>query len=129
MLWENVFVTDENNVAAILEMHPSLVIQSQNGNVYKGIASNVKNSCPGISNAFTDAKYSFNFEIEKSAGMYRVTISKLKILQTGKKQSLPVENYVLEKGVIKHNAASDLSCLDALFNRIFSATAFLKNKP
>lgn len=131
VVWENVFVTGETNIASILEKHPSLTILSDKGNIYKGVARNVKNSCPGTSDAFVDARYDFNFEIERSAGMYRVTISNLKILPAGKKQYIVAENYFLEKSEIKSTFQSqtDLQCLNAFFNRIFTATSLLKNKP
>lgn len=131
VIWENVFVTSETNIASILEKHPSLTIISDKNNIYKGIARNVKNSCPGTSEAFLDARYDFNFEIERSAGMYRVTISNLKILPASKKQSVTAESFFLEKGEIKNTSPgqTDLQCLDALFNRIFTATSLLKNKP
>jgi hypothetical protein len=131
VVWENVFVTNETNIASILEKHPSLTIQSDKDNIYKGIARNLKNSCPGTSEAFIDARYDFNFEIEKSAGMYRVTIFNLKILPTGKKQPLIAESFFIEKGEIKNTSQNqvDMQCLDAFFNRIFTATSLLKNKP
>ncbi|MGV3459166.1 MAG: hypothetical protein ACO1N9_01800 [Flavobacterium sp.] len=131
VVWENVYVTDEADVAAILERHPGLTITSQKGNIYTGTATNIKNSCPGSTPALVDAKMNFNFEIEKSAGMYRVTIKKIRVLPTGKnKKAAYAEQYFIEKGELKSGAqtATDLSCLEAMFNRMFTATNLLKNK-
>lgn len=131
VIWENVFVTGETDVASILEKHPSLTITSHKGNKYKGVAKNVKNSCPGISESFIDAQYNFSFEIERSAGMYSVTITKMKVISSVKNKTTNIETYLLEKGSIKTDThtVTDLSCLDALFNRMFTATNILKNKP
>lgn len=131
LVWENVFVTGETDIASILEKHPSLTILSDENNIYKGVAKNVKNACPGTSETLIDARYDFNFEIERSAGMYRVTVANLKVVPAGKKQVVAVESFLIDKGNIKNTSRTqtDLQCIDALFNRIFTATSILKNKP
>ena len=131
VVWENVYVTDETDVTALLEKHPSLTITSHKGSMYKGGGKDVKNSCPGVSGNFADARYNFAFEIEKSSGMYRVTISNIKMMSASKGKAINIEKYLLEKGVLKQDAQTDkdISCLDALFNRMFTATGVFKNKP
>lgn len=132
LVWENIYITTEADVAAILEKHPRLKITSHKGNIYSGTVLNNKNSCPGSSPQLVDAEMNFSFELEKSAGMYRVTITKMKILAAGKdKKSKPAESYFIQDGVIngKAQTTADLSCLDAMFNRMFTATNLLKNKP
>lgn len=132
LVWENIYVSDEAEVARILERHPRLKITSHKGNIFKGVVKNSKNSCPGTSPGLVDAEINFSFEIEKSAGIYRVTITNVKVLPHGKsKKTAAAESYFLEKGIIKTGtqATTDLSCLEGMFNRMFTATNSLKNKP
>lgn len=131
LVWENVYINDETDVANILERHPRLKITSRKGNIFKGVVKNSKNSCPGSSPGLVDAEINFSFEIEKSAGMYRVTITNVKVLPHGKsKKTTNAESYFLEKGMIKTGtqATTDLSCLEGMFNRMFTSTNSLKNK-
>ncbi|TRW24408.1 hypothetical protein FMM05_11285 [Flavobacterium zepuense] len=133
LIWENVFISEETNIPAIISRHVRLKITSSEGGVYKGTGTELKNTCPGTSDFLKD-DFSFDFEIELREGKYRVTISNLIFLKkTAKKkhaQPMGAEKFLTDKGVIKSGGKSDadLLCLDNYFNKIFSMTTAYKNR-
>lgn len=128
LVWENVVITNETNIPALIARHPRLAITSSNKTLHKGTGTLFKNTCPGAS-AFMDFEFSFDFEIEAGDGKYRVTVSNL-VYHTVKGKKTAAEKYFLEKGLLKHDEISnkDLNCLDAYLNRIFTMTQLYKNK-
>jgi hypothetical protein len=125
--WENVFISNETNIAAVLAKHPRLTITTSAGKLHKGSAKKVKNTCPGTS-AYMNEEMSFNFEIEESSGKYRVTVTDIKFTKNGKTSK--AETYLLANGSVQtdEQAQKDIACLENYFNRTFTLTQLLKNK-
>ncbi|RZJ74423.1 MAG: hypothetical protein EOO45_08615 [Flavobacterium sp.] len=130
--WENVFISDEQNINTLIERHPRLAITSHKGKIFQGTGDGIKNTCPGTS-ALSDNPFSFDFEIELSDGKYRVTIVNIHFtkLKKGKTDHISAYQSFVNKDKIKTDRQSqkDLECLENYFNRIFSNTSVFKNKP
>ena len=133
LIWENVFISDETNIPAIIARHVRLKITSTQGGVYKGTGTQLKNTCPGTSDFLKD-EFSFDFEIELREGKYRVTISKLIFLKKigkGKpEQLMGAEKALVINGELKQDDKTmhDILCLDNYFNKIFTMTSSYKNR-
>jgi len=133
LIWENVFISEEANIPAIISRHVRLKITSSEGSLYKGIGTDLKHTCPGTSDFLKD-DFSFDFEIELREGKYRVTVSNLIFIKkNGRKspaQTLGAEKFLTDKGEIKQGGRSeaDLICLDDYFNKIFTMTTAYKNR-
>lgn len=127
LIWENIFITNESNIPALIARHPRLEVISSSNNVYKGKGTLVKNTCPGTS-SFMDNEFSFDFEIETGEGKYRVTVTS--IIYHKNKKTVGAEKYFTDKGAIKtgKGVQKDLECLDAFFNRLFTRTMLYKNR-
>jgi len=129
LIWENVFISSETNIPAIIARHSRLKIVSSNATIFKGTGTDLRNTCPGTSSFMKD-DISFDFEIEMSDGKYRVTVTNLvykKADKNGKKTA--AENYFIKDGGIITDATitADLTCLDKYFNKIFTTGAY-KNR-
>lgn len=127
LIWENVFISNETNISAVLAKHPRLKIDSTAGKLHKGSAVKIKNTCPETSSYMND-DISFDFEIEESTGKYRVTVTNIKF--TTKNKSRKAEAYLVEKGSIKteNKAQRDIECIENYLNRTFTLTQTLNNK-
>ncbi len=128
LVWENVIVSNATGIPELLSKHTRLTITSSNNPLYKGKGSQLKNNCPGTA-AFMESEFSFDFEIEVSAGKYRVTVSNL-MYHPAKESTVTAGKYFLEKGTLKQDAATKagLNCIDAYLNRIFTNMQVYKNK-
>jgi len=131
LVWENVFISNETNIPSLIARHTRLKITSFTATVYKGTGNDLRNTCPGAS-AFMKDDFSFDFEIEISDGKYRVTVSNLVFKKAKKKagKKTAAETYFIKDGdiIINDVIATDLTCLDSYFNKIFTMTAVYKNR-
>lgn len=129
--WENVFISSETNITNLLARHSRLKITSANGDIYKGVGVNLRNTCPGTDDFLKD-DFNFNFEIEVREGKYRVTISDIVFYKKAKskKNSTPSEKYFIDKTEIKtgEKSEADFTCLENYFIKLFSATTIYKNR-
>lgn len=127
LIWENVFISNETNISAVLAKHPRLKIDSTAGKLHKGNAVKIKNTCPETS-LFMNDEISFDFEIEESTGKYRVTVTNIKFTNKGKSKN--AESYLIEKGAIKTGSIvqNDIECIENYLNRTFTLTQILNNK-
>jgi hypothetical protein len=124
LVWENVYITAEENVSAFISRHVKLTITSSNENIFKGRGEGIRSSCPETS-AFMKDNFSFDFEIEISDGKYRVTVTNIVLTKkSGKKAT--AEAYFIKNGEILTDGtlSADLSCIDAYFNKIFNITLY-----
>lgn len=124
LVWENVFISNEANIQSLISRHSRLKIISAKGQVYKGVATGVSSSCEGTSKNLK-SEYGFDFEIEKSDGKYRVTVTNLHF-----KNKATAEKYYIASGTIKASVINnaDLACIDAYLNKLFSMTFSYKNR-
>jgi hypothetical protein len=129
VVWENVFVSDQQNIPALIARHSRLKVTSTDGKVYKGVGKNIIYKCSDTS-ATLKKGYSFNFEVELVEGKYRVTISGIVFNTTGKTGKTQADTYFVTDGKLKQDAAvvADMTCLEGYFNRIFSTSTTLKNR-
>lgn len=129
LIWENVYITNQENIAALISNHPQLQINSVSGNIYKGTGTKMKIICDGTS-SFMDNDLSFTFEIEVRDGKYRVSVYDMVYTKSGKKKKIYPEKYIVKNGAIKpaKEAVNDLACLDSYFNKIFTLALVYKNK-
>ncbi|MBE98987.1 MAG: hypothetical protein CMP77_03295 [Flavobacterium sp.] len=130
LTWENVFITDKKDIAALIQKHPRLSITASEGGTYKGHGSEVKHTCPDTS-PFMEKELSFDFEIVISEGKYRVSITNIKYTSNSKKGAKAIikpESMWLANGQINKNYNNDLACLNSYFNRIFTMASVYKNK-
>jgi len=127
LIWENIFITSESNIPALIGRHPRLEVISSANNIYKGKGVLVKNTCPGTS-SFMDNEFSFDFEIETGEGKYRVTVAN--IVYHKNKRNIGAEKYFLTKGAVKAGKSNqkDLECLETYLNRLFTNTMLYKNR-
>ena len=127
LVWENVIISQEINIPAIVARHSNLTITGAEGSIYKGKATGLSSSCGNTSKILKN-EYGFNFEIEMSEGKYRVTITN--IVFAGKCGGR-AEGFYIDKlqGKRGHaNAGADLTCLDAYFTKLFTMTRLYKTK-
>lgn len=130
VVWENVFITNEAKIPELIARHSRLKIVSSDQNIYKGTATEMRNSCPETS-AFMKDAFSFDFEIEISDGKYRVTVTNIVFTKNKGKQAknTTAESYFIKNGELQTTGTltADLNCLDTYFNRIFN-TGLYKNR-
>lgn len=129
VVWENVFVSDQQNIPALIARHSRLKVTSTDGKVYKGVGKNIIYKCSDTS-ATLNKGYSFNFEVELVEGKYRVTITGIVFNTTGKTGKTQADMYFVTDGKLKQDApvVADMTCLEGYFNRIFSTSTTLKNR-
>lgn len=128
LVWENVYISNETNIPQLVERHSSLKIVSQNGNLFKGVASFVKCNCADTS-LLLDKPLNFNFEIELRGDKYRVTLTDFVFSAENKKRTKDNSSFIYKEDLKNNNQTrKDLSCLNNYFNRIFSMTVYYKNK-
>lgn len=129
VVWENVFVSDQQNIPALIARHSRLKITSTDGKIYKGVGKNIIYKCSDTS-ATLNKGYSFNFEVELVEGKYRVTITNIVFNTTGKTGKTLADTYFLSDSKLKQDAVAnaDMVCLEGYFNRIFSTSTTLKNR-
>ena len=128
LLWENVFITSETNIPAIIQRHSRLKIISEKGSVYKGTATGVGSSCPGTSKILK-SEYNFDFEIEVAEGKYRVTVSNIRFIAKNKSVTAAGKYYITDSDIATtHTAETDLACIDAYLNKIFAMTFIYKSR-
>lgn len=127
LVWENVYISKEPNVAALIARNSRLKITSVNGSLYKGTGTGLNKVCAGTSKVLSGG-YNFNFEIELSQAKYRVTLFFISF-NKGKKKLL-AENHFLEKGKLKQTkeAKADLKCMEDYFIKIFEQVTVYKNR-
>ena len=127
LVWEDVIISQETNIPAIVTRHSKLSITKAEGAIYKGKATGLSSSCSDTSKILKN-EYNFNFEIEMSEGKYRITITD--VVFTGKGGG-KAEGFYIEKNsgmpeLANNNA--DLACLDAYFTKLFTMTSVYKTK-
>nr|WP_322625846.1 hypothetical protein [uncultured Flavobacterium sp.] len=129
VVWENVFVSDQQNISALIARHSRLKVTSTDGKVYKGVGKNIIYKCSDTS-ATLNKGYSFNFEVELVEGKYRVTITGIVFNTTGKTGKTQADAYFINDGKLKQDTlvVADMTCLEGYFNRIFSTSTTLKNR-
>lgn len=128
LLWENVFITSETNIPAIIQRHSRLKIISEKGPLYKGTATGVGSSCPETSKILK-SEYNFDFEIEVAEGKYRVTVSNIRFTGKGKASTEAGKYYITNNELTATNIAEkDLACIDAYLNKIFTMTFIYKSR-
>lgn len=128
LVWENVFITSETNIPAIIQRHSRLKIVSEKGAVYKGIATGVGSSCEGTSKALKSG-YNFDFEIEVAEGKYRVTVSNIRFVSKSKILTEADKYYIANSQITTTSIAqTDLACIDAYLNKIFTMTFIYKSR-
>jgi|GEM_PF-1926000 len=127
LVWENVIISQEINIPAIVARHSKLTITGAEGSIYKGKATRLSSSCGNTSKILKN-EYGFNFEIEMSEGKYRVTITN--IVFAGKRGGRAEGFYIdkLQGKPVHANAGADLTCLDAYFTKLFTMTRLYKTK-
>jgi hypothetical protein len=127
LVWEDVIISQETNIPAIVTRHSKLSITKVEGAVYKGKATGLTSSCSDASKILKN-EYNFSFEIEMSEGKYRITITD--IVFTGKGGGR-AEGFYIEKNPRADelaNNSTDLTCLDAYFTKLFTMTSVYKTK-
>lgn len=126
LVWENVFVSSQQNIPILIERNSRLKITSTDGKIYKGTGSNVLYKC-GDNSAVFKRGYNFNFEVELVEGKYRVTVANITF---NTKIKTPGEKHFIENGKLKPDdlTNADLSCMNIYFDRVFSTSTSLKNK-
>ncbi len=131
LVWENVIISDQDNIPELIQRHPRLSIISVSGTSYKGKGAEIRHTCEGCS-SYMDNELSFDFEIRLSEGKYSVTVSNLIYKSVPQKESLKkietADNIILKNGSIREDIDEDLNCLDRYFSKIFSMTRVYKNK-
>ncbi|NDI99117.1 hypothetical protein GWA97_08535 [Flavobacterium sp. LaA7.5] len=126
LVWENVIITDQNNIPELIQRHPRLNIISASGTLYKGKGTEIKHICEGCS-SYMDNELSFDFEIKLSEGKYGITVFNL-VYTLSPQKTVTAGDIMLKNGVIKKEIEEDLACLNRFFGKIFSMTTVYKNK-
>lgn len=125
VVWENVYISEDNNVADYLSRHPRLKVESYTAGLLKGTGLMLKNNC---ADAPSDTRYvSFNFEVQATGNKYRITVSNIVF---GAKKTTKAETIFMTAGVLRSDAHSKeaIDCLDSFFNRLFARAQTVKNK-
>lgn len=125
LVWENVYISEDSNVADYLSRHPRLKIESNTGGLLKGKGSMLKSSCTDTG---ADSGYiSFDFEMQPNGNKYRITVSNICF---GSKKTVKAETIFLNNGVLRTDARTVKSteCLESFFNRLFARAQVFKNK-
>lgn len=129
LVWENVIISDQNNIPELIQRHPRLSITP--GTSYKGKGTEIRHTCEGCS-SYMDNEFSFDFEIKLSEGKYSVTVYnlvyKLMPQKNNLKKTVTADSIILKNGAVRKDINEDLACLDRYFNKIFSMTRVYKNK-
>ncbi|AXG74595.1 hypothetical protein DVK85_10255 [Flavobacterium arcticum] len=129
LVWENVIITNQDNIPEFIAHHPRLSIASSNHS-YKGKGTEIRHTCEGCS-SYMDNELSFDFEIKLREGKYSIIVYNLiytVMSQENHRKIIIADSIMLKKGGIRNDLNKDLTCLDIYFNRIFSMTGIYKNK-
>ena len=126
VVWENVFISTDSNIAEYLAKHPRLKVESSSSELLKGKGTGFRNSCSGVSQQMLNEIF-FDFEIQIEKDKYRVTVSHI---QFGLKPAITAESLLMHNGTINYSAQSkrDMLCLEDFFNRLFTKGQIFKNK-
>lgn len=125
IVWENVYISEDNNIADHLARHPRLKLENNTGGRLKGKGSMLKSNC---NEAGPDSGYvSFDFEVQTTGNKYRITVSNICF---GSRKTVKAEAMFLHDGMLRttNETTKDLDCLEVFFNRLFTRAQVFKNK-